>query len=151
MPKKVDWPVECVLVWSTLERIQGDGYVPQAVLAAACGRTQRRIERVIAEIRDALPDAPLVSSKDGYRITGDPVENEAFRLLVTTSVHTRFRRWLTGAAEPYFRDLAVDDPVEADRLRLQATQMLQTLELSVRSHFRRRNGANGQMPPAPTP
>jgi hypothetical protein len=151
VPIKVDWPIECVLVWSTLERIQGTGYVPQAVLAAACGRKPRRIERVIAEIRDALPDCPLVSGKDGYRITGDPVENEAYRLLVTSTVHTRFRRWLTGSAEPYFRDLAVDDPVEADRLRLQATQMLQTLELSVRSHFRRRNGGNGTVPPSPTP
>lgn len=140
----VDWGAECVLVWSTLERVQGDGYVPRATLAQACDRRISRISLVVSMIRDALPEAPLVSAQQGYRITGDVNENERYRLLVTSTCYTRLRRWRIGSAEPFFRAVAQEDPMEAARLRLQSDQMLATMEMAVRSHFRR-NGGGGTL------
>jgi hypothetical protein len=130
---RIDWTAEITHVWRTLLRVQGDGYVPKLALATACGRRPSRIGYVVAMIRDLVPDAPLVSKREGYRITGDPVQNENYRLLVTRNCHTRFRRWLTGSGEPFFQRLEQTNPAQAAWLRQHAAQFEAALELAVRT------------------
>jgi hypothetical protein len=109
--------------------IPGDGEEPLSLDEAAelAGLTRHQMDVAVAHMREAYPDLPLVSTRNGICFTMDEAQVAKFRAQGVRMALTIIRRRFRGAVVPYLRAAAASEQ-DMKRLTRQAERLLEDIE-----------------------
>jgi hypothetical protein len=112
-------------VREVLRRNQGN-WLPASMVGQLVGRTRAEVYDLIGDIRDAIPEMPLISSNRGYVFTVDMSIIRPFALWRCRTVRTILARYHGGVIIPLTR--LFPNLAEARRVNRDVERLLQDMD-----------------------